>query len=36
MYASVPRPIWWLPTFGFFLFVAIMGWGLFGGTEPVV
>jgi len=31
MYASVSRPIWWLPTFGLFLFVAILAWGLFAG-----
>ena len=31
MYVSAQRPIWWLPTFGFFLFVAIEA-GMFFGT----
>jgi hypothetical protein len=26
MFESVERPIWWLPSFGFFLFLAIMAW----------
>lgn len=30
MYAPVPRPLWWLPTFGLFLFLAIMS-GIFTG-----
>jgi hypothetical protein len=33
MYVSVARPIWWLPTFGLFLFVAVMAFGLFHGAN---
>jgi hypothetical protein len=32
MFVSAPRPIWWLPTFGLFLFIAIEA-GMFSGTE---
>ena len=32
MFVSVPRPIWWLPTFALFLFVFIMA-GAFFGTD---
>jgi hypothetical protein len=32
MFVSAPRPIWWLPTFGLFLFIAIEA-GMFSGTD---
>jgi hypothetical protein len=35
MYAPVPRPLWWLPTFGLFLFAAIMGAGIFSGPGRI-
>jgi hypothetical protein len=31
MYVSASRPVWWLPTFGLFLFIAIEA-GMFSGT----
>jgi hypothetical protein len=30
MFESSARPVWWLPTFGFFLFLAIEVWIFFG------
>jgi hypothetical protein len=29
MFESAMKPIWWLPSFGFFLFLAIQGWMFF-------
>jgi hypothetical protein len=29
MYQPVLKPVWWLPSFGFFLFLAVMGWMVF-------
>lgn len=29
MFASALKPVWWLPSFGFFLFLAIEGWMFF-------
>jgi hypothetical protein len=32
-FVPAPRPIWWLPTFGLFLFIAVTWWSLFQGAD---